>query len=98
VLTEDGIKMDRTQQHRLTLKFIEVMGLESDHCTATIIDLIVNHKNSHNPIEDLEKAAFYLLRLQEMYREDKQIDIATNPNVKTPSNGTKVLRVYDQLS
>ena len=91
--------MDRTQQTRLTLKFIEAMGLETDHHTSTLVDLIVNHKNSHDPLEDLRKASFYLLRLMEMYKEDEQSGIQTNPRIESVGlNGTKVLRIYDQLS
>ena len=86
--------MDRTQQHRITLKFIEEMELHKDHHTATLIDLIAGHRKSNNPVTDLKKASFYLLRLLEKYQEDEQSEVGTDPN---HSPGTKVLRLHDDL-
>jgi hypothetical protein len=87
--------MDRTQQHRITLKFIEEMELDDDHHAATLIDLIAGHRKSNNPVADLRKASFYLLRLLERYEEDEQSDVGTDPN-GSPTR-TKVLRLYDTL-
>lgn len=84
--------MDRTQQHRLTLKFIEEMELDDDHHTATLIDLIAGHRKSNDPVAALRKASFYLLRLLEKYEEDEQACVGTDPNF---APGTKVLRLYD---
>lgn len=88
--------MDRTQQHRRTLKFIEEMEL--DHHSATLVDLIANHKQSRAPLDDLRKASFYLLRLIEMYEQDEEADVDTDPHLpKVGSEGTKVLRLYEKL-
>jgi hypothetical protein len=88
--------MDRTQQHRKTLKFIE--ELELDHHSATLVDLIANHKSARAPLDDLRKASFYLLRLIEMYEQDEEADVDTDPRAEgIGKNGTKVLRLYEKL-
>ena len=94
--------MDKTQQHRIVLKFIEEMGIDNDHHTATLIDLIAGHSKSDDPAADLRKASFYLLRLiekheQEFYNKDfdEEYDRETDPSVSP--TGTKVLRIYDKL-
>lgn len=69
---------DRTQHNRLTLKFIEDVGLGNDHCTATLIDLVAGHKKSQTPLADLQKASLYLLRILEKF----EIKVNTTPETQ----------------